>query len=229
MACNHTHLLPQFKHLSRRHRTVAFDLRGHGQSYRPDQRFSMDAFADDVSWLCDELSIDRPVLVGHSLGGSIALAYAARHPRRVRALALLDASIRPPESLRSKLSAFFDTLGGPDHARLVREFVRERLFEPTDGAALADSVAEVMASLPAGVFLAIAHNVVLDLDSRASASACSMPALLVQATRQPFDNFADVVGLGANWHVGRTVASGHFVQLVVPDQVNAMLDRFLAL
>jgi pimeloyl-ACP methyl ester carboxylesterase len=228
MACDHTHLLPQLEHLSPRHRTVAFDLRGHGQSYRPGQRFSIDAFADDLSWLCDELSIDRPVLIGHSLGGSIALAYAAQHPDRVRALALLDSGVRSPEMLRSELSAFYDTLGGRDHARLVREFVRERLFEPTDGAALADSVAELMASQPAEVFLAIARNVVLELDSRAAALACTVPSLLILAAR-PFANSADVAGLGPNWRVGRTVGSGHFVQLVVPDQVNAMLDRFLAL
>jgi hypothetical protein len=48
-------------------------------------------------------------------------------------------------------------------------------------------------------------------------------------SRQDFAAPEAVAALGPNWHVGRVVGAGHFVQVVVPDQVNAMIDRFLRL
>jgi hypothetical protein len=60
------------------------------------------------------------------------------------------------------------------------------------------------------------------------AARCALPALLV-LSRQDFAEPAAVAALGGNWHIGRVVGAGHFVQVVVPGQVNAMIDRFLEL
>src|SRR5207245_8301950 len=68
--CNHTHFAPQIEHFAKDHRVVAVDLRGHGASGAPTQPYTVAAFADDVVWLCDALRIERPVLVGHSMGGT---------------------------------------------------------------------------------------------------------------------------------------------------------------
>jgi pimeloyl-ACP methyl ester carboxylesterase len=89
-----------------------------------------------------------------------------------------------------------------------------------------DAVAATMAATPAHVFLAMADGV-LAFDSLAAAQACTMPALIVLADR-PFVEPA-LAKLPANWRTGRVVGAGHFLQLVVPDQVNAMLDHYLAL
>ena len=78
--CNRSHLAPQFDHFSARHRPVTVDLRGHGESGSPDQEYTIDGFADDVGWIAAQLGLDRPVLVGWSLGGIVALAVASDHP-----------------------------------------------------------------------------------------------------------------------------------------------------
>lgn len=81
-------------------RTVAVDLRGHGASDRPG-RYSIGLMADDVAALLPRVA-DRPVdLVGHSLGGLVALRVAAAHPDRVRRLVLEDVGMphpRPPHA-----------------------------------------------------------------------------------------------------------------------------------
>ena len=90
--CNHTHFAPQIEHFAKDHRVVAVDLRGHGASGAPTQAYTVAAFADDVVWLCDELRIERPVLVGHSMGGMVVLGAAARAPELPAAVVMVDAA-----------------------------------------------------------------------------------------------------------------------------------------
>jgi pimeloyl-ACP methyl ester carboxylesterase len=70
---------------------------------------------------------------------------------------------------------------------------------------------------------------VLAFDSLAAAQRCPVPGLLVLAARPSFLDPAALATLPEHWQVAQVVGSGHFVQLVVPDQVNAMIDRFLTL
>ena len=84
-----------------------------------------------------------------------------------------------------------------------------------------------MGSVRPDVFLAMGAGV-LAFDSRAAALACTVPSLIILADR-PFADPDTLQRLGSNWRVARTVGAGHFHQLVVPAQVNAMLDRFLEL
>lgn len=73
-------------------RCVAVDLRGFGLSDKPSAHdsYTLDAYVADLDALLDELSLRRVVLVGHSMGGGIALTYALSRPDRVRGLALVS-------------------------------------------------------------------------------------------------------------------------------------------
>ncbi len=72
-------------------RCFAVDLRGFGLSDKPGARdsYTLDAYVADLDALLDELSLRRVVLVGHSMGGGIALAYALARPERLRGLVLI--------------------------------------------------------------------------------------------------------------------------------------------
>ena len=65
---------------------VTYDLRGTGGSERAAGPYSLDDFVGDLRALAEDLELARPALVGHSFGGSIALAYAARYPADVSAV-----------------------------------------------------------------------------------------------------------------------------------------------
>jgi pimeloyl-ACP methyl ester carboxylesterase len=73
-------------------RAIAVDLKGHGLSDKPRQKaeYTIDALVDHLSEILDALGIERAVLVGHSMGGALVYHFAARFPRRVKALALLS-------------------------------------------------------------------------------------------------------------------------------------------
>jgi 3-oxoadipate enol-lactonase len=69
---------------------VALDCRGHGQSGKPKGPYSIGDFAGDIEGLLDHLKWPQAVVAGSSMGGSVALAFAVRHPDRVAGLALID-------------------------------------------------------------------------------------------------------------------------------------------
>ena len=92
-----THWQAQLAHLRTKRRAIAFDLRGHGKSAPPqDGDYAVSALASDIAAVVDDLGLERFVLVGHSIGGSAALAYAAAHPRRVAGLVLAGAPGKVP-------------------------------------------------------------------------------------------------------------------------------------
>lgn len=79
--------------LSPRFRTIALDLRGRGESDKPDTGYTMDDHAADVLALLDHLGIERATILGHSFGGLLTMYLAAKHPQRVSRLVLIDVAV----------------------------------------------------------------------------------------------------------------------------------------
>ncbi|MCC7366680.1 MAG: alpha/beta hydrolase [Dehalococcoidia bacterium] len=71
-------------------RCIAIDQRGHGHSPKPPSGYAAADFAADVVAAVAELGLDRPHLVGHSMGGRVAIVAAARYPGRFRSAAIID-------------------------------------------------------------------------------------------------------------------------------------------
>jgi pimeloyl-ACP methyl ester carboxylesterase len=84
--------------LGRRFRVVALDQRGHGESAAPDSGYDFATVAGDLAAFVDELGLKRPVVVGHSWGGNVALEYAATHPDAVAGIVLVDGGFMEPQA-----------------------------------------------------------------------------------------------------------------------------------
>jgi pimeloyl-ACP methyl ester carboxylesterase len=88
--------------LASRYRVVAVDRPGSGYSVRmPGSSAALGAQADVLAALIDTLKLGRPIVVGHSLGGAVALALAQRHPERVAGLALIAPLTHPVQEIPS--------------------------------------------------------------------------------------------------------------------------------
>lgn len=74
------------------YRALAFDLKGHGLSDKPldGDEYTIESMVEHVHDVLDALGLDRPALVGHSMGGSLIYHFASRYPERVRCLGLLS-------------------------------------------------------------------------------------------------------------------------------------------
>ena len=76
----------------------AFDQRGHGHSPKPASGYAVRDYVNDLLAVCAALSLERPHLVGHSMGGRVAIVAAARYPSRFRSVAIVDIG---PEAWRA--------------------------------------------------------------------------------------------------------------------------------
>lgn len=128
---------------------LAPDQRGHGGSDRPRDGYAPEDFAADLAGFCDALGFDRPVLIGHSLGGRTAYTFAGLHPDRPGALALIDiGAAGAPESipaLVAEMEAGYGPFASEDDAiraligdalapnAATRAYVRHNLRRLPDG------------------------------------------------------------------------------------------------
>ncbi|WP_285557663.1 alpha/beta fold hydrolase [Actinoplanes regularis] len=85
--------------LADRHRVYALDLRGHGRSSHPG-RYSFELMRDDVLGFLDAVEVERGVLVGHSMGGTVAILLAEAAPHRLTHLILEDTAAPRPGALQ---------------------------------------------------------------------------------------------------------------------------------
>jgi len=73
---------------------VALDLHGHGESARPEHGYLYDDYIRDIEGTLVALGVDRPLVMGHSLGGIVALWWAARHPDTAAGIVVVDSPLR---------------------------------------------------------------------------------------------------------------------------------------
>jgi 3-oxoadipate enol-lactonase len=108
---------------------ISYDLRGHGESPKPDWTFGLDDLVADLEWLRARIGLERVHVIGHSLGGMVAPAYARRYPDRVISIGLLSTVAGRSEEERTRTRAVMDAMAqeGVDPALdiLVRRWFTE--------------------------------------------------------------------------------------------------------
>jgi pimeloyl-ACP methyl ester carboxylesterase len=223
--CNRTYFAPQYEHFSKRHHVITVDLRGHGDSDKPEGEYNLPIFADDVAWMLEELGVGSVVVVGHSMGGSVTAALAARHPQLVKAAVAVDSGIISSEGFRQRSGPILESLRGSDYVAASRRMV-EGMFKPEDSVALKQRIIEEMSSAPQHVMAACMQ---MNADATAETiGSIGQPLLMISAGHFAFDP-APMREVAPKLRYAQTVGSGHFNQLEVPEQVNAMIERFLAI
>jgi pimeloyl-ACP methyl ester carboxylesterase len=194
----------------------------------PRDGFRIVDFAQDVLAVCGESRVERAVLCGHSLGGAVALTAAALDPSLAAGVVLLDASpVLFPEPLRRQaLETLVPALEGPHWLEALRGYVGARMFGPFDPPELQPRIMQELASVPPHIAAAVMRDAFSrDFSDELAAARC--PLLFVHA-RVPAD-LGRLRELRPDVLIGSVVGSGHYLALVVPEQVSAMLDRFLAI
>jgi pimeloyl-ACP methyl ester carboxylesterase len=224
VACHRGVWAPQLDRFSQDRRVVAVDLRGHGESDAPTQPYTMQAFADDLAWMCRRLGLRRPVVVGHSLGGLVGLELAGVCPDCPGAVVLVDSVLLPSTSRPEVVHELVDGLRGSDPAGTLRDYF-ETFFSPLDDPARKAWILDAAVQTPPHVTSSVWEQST-GWDDAAALRSCRVPLLYIDAGT-PNADLSRAVELQPEIMIGRTIGSGHFSQLEIPDQVNAMVARFL--
>ncbi len=204
---------------------MTLDLRGHGASTVPEgTSITIADFAADVGAIIAVTGLNQPIVVGHSMGGMIVLNLAVDYPDYVGGIVMLDPAplVRTEEFARVLDAVVVAMKEGDQGPR--RDFIGERLFLPTDDGAVKEKVLADMLGTPVHV-AAAAMESVWALDGPGMASRCKVPTLHIGAAA-PINPLAQLEGLIEGAVSGQTVGAGHFHQLLVPVQVNDMIEQF---
>jgi pimeloyl-ACP methyl ester carboxylesterase len=224
--CDWTAFKPQFDYFAGARSVTALDLRGCGKSDCPESGYEIRDFADDVAGLCAHLEIAKPVIIGHSLGGMVAVEMAARYPSLPRALVLVDPGpIAPLPDTVKFFDAAADQLEGPGGEDVRRLWAEDM---GTHDPELAGWIADLMCATPLPVAAAVIRGL-NDWNGVGALGLCSVPTLLLNASLRDDPEALRLKAIKPDLEVGITVGAGHFHQLEVPEQVNAMIERFLQL
>src|SRR6266581_5873719 len=84
---------PVLQQLAQSHQVIAPDLQGHGRTADIDRPIDAGLMADDIAALIDHLGLEKPDLVGYSLGGGVAFFTASKYPEKVTKLVMTSAHI----------------------------------------------------------------------------------------------------------------------------------------
>jgi pimeloyl-ACP methyl ester carboxylesterase len=207
---------PQFgRYAERGHRVVAVDLRGHGQSDKPEGSYAMGVFADDVAWDCERIGLEKPVVIGHSMGGKIAFDLAARYATLPSAVVMLDAAIVLPSASREAIPGLMEKSSGSDYKEVLRKYASDSLFISTDDPARKVRILSGMASAPQHVMLSAMQGL-HDYDPDTVGSP-EVPGVYVAADEaQPRSDMSRFHEMFPDILYGKTVGSGHFLTLMLP-------------
>lgn len=133
----------QVSFFKEKYQVVTMDLAGHGQSGTNREEWTLDQMADDIVNLIRELDLKQVILIGHSLGGNLALIAAARHPEPVVGFVAVDnfknLATPLPDEYESQIAEIIEN-SKRDYARTNENYARMVLLTPETPQWITDKV-----------------------------------------------------------------------------------------
>ena len=238
---DHSSFKPAFGRLRDAAQVVYLDHRGQGRSDRstPD-RWHLAQWADDVRDFCDALEIERPVVLGQSFGGFVAMCYAARHPDHPGGIVLSSTAAR---WVAERSVRVFERLGGREVAEAARRFWAEpgqdtmpdyaRLCMPLYSRTAQDPDGLARTKFHLELTFAWEKGEGADLDLREQLERVRCPTLVIAGDDDPVTTLEAAEEIVASLPANLTryehfADAGHGVYRDRPDDYFRLLREFLA-
>jgi len=217
-------------HLPESWRVIALTARGHGQSDKPESGYEAADMAADVRALLDALDIERAVVVGHSMGATTALRFAADYPERTAGLVLIGAFAsfqdKPAVAELAEAVAAFEGQVDPE---FVLAF-QESTFADAIPQRFLDTVIGESLRCPALVWRAALQGQI-NSTSIDAALRCQAPALLVHGAQDAFVPLTDQLTLRDTLPSARIVSMqgvGHAPHWERPEHTSTLIQGFIS-
>lgn len=177
-------------------RVIDFDLRGYGQSDRPKQRYDFDIWAEDIAALMDRLELAKAHVHGTSLGGTLAIYFAANYADRVDKLVLNACTARLDRSGQIHYSNAIDIVEscGVDSLTLASYLARQALsrefLDNENGPAAIERVRQILSKNVSKDIYQQAYRAIISADFRPLLGRITAPTLVIgggQDAMTPWD------------------------------------------
>jgi len=221
-----SHLAPQFDFFSQRNRSINLDLRGYGKSGRVEKYGTIEQYAEDLADLCNELSIQKAIIVGHSMGGMVTIEFAAKYPSLATAAVLISSGVLFPRTALADEANVLEGLRSPAYEDALCGLINQ-ICLPTDRCK--EHAKESFLAVSQQQWIAHFETMFAWNDKAVDRlKACKLPILYIEDDGGCYSDLVLFSELCPQLVVGKVVGSGHFSTLEVPDQVNGMIERFIA-
>lgn len=226
---------PQVSALAPHHRAITFDLRGYGASEVPaSDSTTLETMADDINGLLGHLDLDKAVVVGLSMGGQIAMAFAEKYPQRLAGLVLAATfpqadSSDAAHARRATADRYLNEGSVLPGAEMLPKLLAPASVKRDP--ALAVRVYTMIAHTPSAGAAAALRGRSYRKDYTASLKKIAVPTLIVVGTQDGYTTVATATRMqeaipGARLEVFEGI--GHLPNLEAPDRFNTVLLDFLA-
>jgi pimeloyl-ACP methyl ester carboxylesterase len=228
-ACDRTYWDAQLSHFAPRHRVVAIDLPGHGESGTGREEWTVEAFGEDVATVVEQIGLEEVVLIGHSVGGFVVLEAARRIPDRLVGVVGVESWYDPDQKVSAEQVRMILEPLRANFAEMTETIVRAMMFAPGADSVLVDRVASGMGAAPPEIALAVSENAYLWWNEHgvAALGAVSAPLGAINAARSP-TNVESLRRYAGSIEVRTMDDVGHFVMMEDPETFNRLLQELLA-
>lgn len=159
------------------------------------------------------------------MGGNIALEFATGYPEIPDSLVMVDSAVFPTKEFRDSLQTLVEAFHGPDYISACQSALRA-LCLLSDEEPRKTGLISALPTAPPHALSSAFRNHILEYDSTSAASGCHIPIAYIGAAVEIAD-LTRFRSLTKQLITAQTLGAGHFSQLFVPDQINAMIARFI--
>ena len=217
------------KHFAETHQVISVDLRNHGRSPHHDSQDYTD-MANDLVELCDTLNLAPIHLLGHSLGGKVAMQFAAQHPERLNQLIVVDMVMREyPDEHMHLIDAMMavdlammrsraevdKTLSRSINNVMVRQFLLMNLIKTEHGLRWRINLPALKANYPTMI--------------KAMPAQYHQPSLFIRGERSDYVRDDDIAQIQTHFSKAQfaSLPTDHWVHTEQPQAFTELVTQFL--
>lgn len=207
-------------------RLIALDLPGHGQSDKPEIRYTQDLFARAIEAVMRDAGVKEAVLVGHSMGTPVIRQFYRKYPQKTLALVIVDGALRPFGATEDR-EKFLELVRGPQYQTVATGMVNAMLA-PVKNADLRSSITATMLATPKHVAVSAMEG--MNAPEIFKDDKINVPVLAILA-RSPIwqaDTEQFFRSLAPNLEYQMWEQVGHFLMVEKPQEFNQALAAFLS-
>jgi len=222
--CNLDNWRDQIPDLAKRNRVIALDLPGHGQSDKPEIKYTMDLFANAIDAVMRDAKIERAVLVGHSMGTPVARQFYRKYPQKTLAIVIVDGGLRL-FGTKEMRDGFLAVFRAPNYKEAGAQMFSQ--MTKTLPAADQESVMASYGNTPQYVIVSAMEG--MNNEALYAPDKINVPvfAIIAKSPFWPPDTEEFLHGLAPDLEFQMWEGVGHFLMMEKPKQFNDAVIAFL--